>query len=373
MPELKILHTEASSGWGGQEMRILREAIGMRKLGYSIIFAVIEGGELLEHARNCGFKAYGIPFKKSKWKSFWDLRALIRKEKIDLVNTHSSMDAWIGGFAAKSFGLKVIRTRHISSVIRGGLNAFLLYKKLSDFVVTTCGETAQMICDLACLPSDLCRCIPTGIDPTHLGVDQTVVQEFRNTYGIRPTDCLIGTLCVLRRWKGISEFLKAALLLRHEKNIKWMIIGSGPSEEKFRLECRELGLEDSVIFTGYLDPPYTALAALDVFCLLSTANEGISQATLQAAYLAKPMITTTVGGLKEVCLDGQTGYHVPSFAPEQVANKVLELVQNPFLRARMGIEAKMLVEKKFTFDKTLLEMETAYASLFPKVELKRKE
>lgn len=366
MPQLKVLHTEASSGWGGQEMRILKEALGMRMRGYECLFAVIEGGELFLQAQQHGFKAYEIPFKTAKAKSFFALRSLLESKKIDLVNTHSSLDAWIGGMAAKSKGRSVIRTRHISSSIRGGLNAYLLYNKLADAVVTTCEETAQKVRHLAKLPTQRCNSIPTGIDPHPMQVSQNDIDAFRASYGVGKDDYLVGTVCILRRWKGVSDFLQAAAQLRHEKQIKWMVIGSGPSEEKYRTECKELGLEDRVIFTGYLSPPYSALAALDVFCLLSTASEGVSQATLQAAYLQKPMITTTVGGLKEVCLDGQTGFHVPPFAPKEVASKVAILCQDNALRQKMGGFAKNLVEQHFTFERTLDDMEKIYRQLFTK-------
>lgn len=125
---MKILHTEASPGWGGQEMRILREAEGMRSRGHEVIFAIREAGGLVKPARDAGFLVYEIPFtKKTLFSTFFQLLKIIRKQAIDLVNTHSSFDAWIGGLAAKLSGSRVIRTRHLSTPIRTGWNSRILY------------------------------------------------------------------------------------------------------------------------------------------------------------------------------------------------------------------------------------------------------
>ncbi len=112
-----------------------------------------------------------------------------------------------------------------------------------------------------------------------------------------------------------------------------------------------------VTFTGHLDRPFAAIGALDIFALLSTAHEGISQASLQAAYLKKPLITTTVGGLPEVCLDNLTGIQVPPSSPEKVAEAVLRLATDQKLRESYGAAARQLVEDKFTLQHTLDQME----------------
>jgi glycosyltransferase involved in cell wall biosynthesis len=67
-----------------------------------------------------------------------------------------------------------------------------------------------------------------------------------------------------------------------------------------------------------------------------------------------------VGGLPEVCLDGQTGLTVPPSSPESVANAVTNLFDNPHLRIQFGSRGKQLIEEKFTLQRTLDEMEKVY-------------
>ena len=358
---MKILHTEASPGWRRQEIRILREAEGMRARGHQVILAVQKGGGLIEPARESGFAVYEIPFKKSQaLQVFYQLIRLIRREGIEIVNTHSSMDAWLGGIAGKISGCRVIRTRHLSTPIRKGLNSRLLYNRLADYVVTTCEDAAEMIRKQAQLPAHRCRSIPTGVDPSQAVYHSEAVVKFREKLGILPDECLVGTLCILRGWKGVTDLLLAAKLLESIPRLKWIVVGSGASEQQFLQEWRALGLEKKVQFTGHLSPPFTALAAMDIFLLLSWANEGVSQATLQAAWLEKPLITTSVGGLPEVCLEQKTGFQVSRNNPKAVADAVLQLVNDKELRLQMGQRGKSLVKQKFTLAHTLDQMETIY-------------
>jgi glycosyltransferase involved in cell wall biosynthesis len=346
-------------------MRILNEAIGMRARGHTILFAISPHALLTKKAREKGFHVEEIPLQlRNFYVSLYRLAKLIRKEKVDIVNTHSSSDAWLGGVAARMTGRKVIRTRHLSTPIRKGLNSIALYNWLSDYTVTTCKQVADKIVRQARLAQARCSSIPTGVDPQKLNVSEEDVKKFKNKWGLEPQDFVVGTTCVLRSWKGIPTLLKAAHELKDIPHLKWLIVGSGHAEAGLKKMTSELGLDKQVIFTGHLDNPYTAIAAMDIFSLLSTAHEGVSQSTLQAAYLKKPLITTTVGGLPEICLNDQTGFQIVGNTNSQDVSKyVMKLNKDTSLKQRMGQQAQDLVLSKFTFDKMLDQMEVVYKTV----------
>jgi glycosyltransferase involved in cell wall biosynthesis len=359
---MNILHLEASTGWGGQEIRILREAEGMRERGHFVILAVAKGGALIEQARKAGFTVYEVQFKRQFWLfSLWKLLFILHRHKIDLVNTHSSLDSWLGGIAARLARKKIVRTRHLSTPIKAGFNSRVLYGGLSDFVVTTCASIVPMIVQQSGKKRELCRSIPTGVNPEKIQVSLEEIQTFRNEIGVLPTDLLVGTACFMRSWKGIDDLLKAADRLREIAGIKWVIIGGGHAE-RHKNYAKELKLDGIVHFTGHLDRPFPAIGALDIFALLSTAHEGVSQAILQAAFLGKPLIATKTGGLGEVCIHELTGFSVDSFSPEQIAQAVLSLKENESLRKKFGKNAKELVLEQFTLTHTLNEMERVYGA-----------
>jgi glycosyltransferase involved in cell wall biosynthesis len=105
---------------------------------------------------------------------------------------------------------------------------------------------------------------------------------------------------------------------------------------------------------------------LDLFTLLSTANEGVSQAILQAAYLGKPLLATRTGGLGEVCIGQLTGINVAPFAPQEVAKAVLMMKNDPRLTLQFGKRARQLVADQFTLTHTLDQMEEVYRACFCK-------
>lgn len=358
---MHILHLEASPGWGGQEMRILKEAEGMRQKGHTVILAVMKNGLLINHAKSKGFIVYALHFKRIYWFfTLFSLFGIVARHRIDIINTHSSLDAWVGGICAKLTGKKVVRTRHLSTHVKPGINSRLLYGFLADRIVTTCSSIVPVLCKQAKKPLIYCRSIPTGVDPQKITISPAEVAQWRKKWG--ENHCIVGTACFMRSWKGIDDFLKAADLLRENQNIRWVIIGGGHTEKYIKM-AQDLKLEGHVHFTGHLEFPFSAIKALDIFALLSTANEGVSQAILQAAYLEKPLIATPTGGLGEVCIDKVTGIQVPIFSPSVVQKAVLELAQNVRLREQYGKKAKALVEEKFTHGKMIEEMELFYKSL----------
>ncbi|MCX6989319.1 MAG: glycosyltransferase family 4 protein [Chlamydiae bacterium] len=362
---MNILHTESSQGWGGQEIRILREAEGLRERGYNIILAVTAGGGLVTKAREKGFMVYEVPMrKKSALSTLVQLQRIIKDHEIHIVNTHSSWDSWMGGIAARLTGRKVLRTRHLSTKIRGGINSRILYNSLADFVVTTSSCIISSIIGQSKLSADLIRCIPTGVDPSSIKVEEGDIHLFRNML-VKPDEILVGTVCFVRSWKGVQDLMKAAQIVKHKNpKIKWVVVGGGYYKEYIgALDI--LNIKDVVTFTGNLDSPYSAMAALDIFLLLSTNHEGISQASLQASYLKRPLITTSIGGLPEVCLHESTGLVVPPFSPEKVAEAVLRLAADPSLRKAMGENAHALVVDRYTLTHTLDQMEQVYKVLLP--------
>ena len=359
---MRILHVEASKGWGGQEIRILQEAVSLRDKGYVIIFGIMKRGELARRARELGFVVYELNFSYRAWiATLFRLLLMFRKYQIEVINTHSSLDAWIGGIAARLGGVQIVRTRHLSTPVKYGWNSRTLYRTLADFVVTTCEAIIEPLSRQSGQSMQYFRSIATGVNPEKMNVSADQIFAFRKENTMEGF-FLVGTACFMRSWKGIEEFLQAASLLREAKKVKWVIIGGGHSE-KYRMMARQMNLEEIVHFTGHLENPFPAMAALDIFALLSTKNEGVSQAILQAAFLKKALIATPVGGLKEVCLDQKTGLLVSAFCPKEVADAVIYLQKNPSLREQFGNRAHAHVMERFTFQHTIDGMEEVYRNL----------
>lgn len=356
-----ILHTEASPGWGGQEIRILRECLAFKKKGYRVLLAVNPKSELLQRARLEGLEVIGVPFSYASLATCLKiLIPLLKKEDISLINTHSSVDAWVMGVLGKCFSIPVVRTRHLSTQIKGGLNSRLLYNYLADRVVTTCQEVVPMIQKQAGLDEKRCLSIPTGIAQESMCVDQEAQEAFRKKYNITDKQLVVGSCCIMRKWKGLLYLLKAAQKLKAFEHIRFILVGGGVSLDYYKEQAQQLGVLDQVTFTGHLENPLVAISCMDIFTLLSTGHEGVSQASLQAAYLGKPLIATATGGLKEVCVSNKTGIEVETHNADQVASAIRNLDLDEEKRLRFGQAAKQLVEEKFLFQKTVEDMEKVF-------------
>ncbi|MEI6531650.1 MAG: glycosyltransferase family 4 protein [Chlamydiota bacterium] len=345
---MTILHTEASLGWGGQEIRIFEECCSFRDEGYRMLLAAPAESQIYARMNEAGFEVFPFSFE---WRNLWNLGYIIRSQGVKLINTHSSKDSWMGGVAARLFGCRVIRTRHLSTDVRKGLNSILLYRYFADALITTCQVTADALQKQS--GQKRCFSIPTGIKPEKVQLHY----DAREKFGIQPTAFVVGTLCVLRSWKGVQNLLLAAALCQ-DLPITWLIVGEGSMRPLLEIQAQNL---KNVIFTGHIEPPYEAIAAMDLFALLSTSNEGVSQATLQAATLGKPLLTSNIGGLPEVCLDGITGFITHS--PEETAHYVKRFYNDRELCKTMGLAGQDLVNKNFTFTQTFNKMKEIYEQI----------
>lgn len=357
-----VLHTEASMGWGGQEIRILREMIGMNERGWSTMVACHPESSLFLNALSHNLAV--IPIKWSYRHSLSivkQIRQTIAECNVQLVNTHSSVDSWLGAIAAKSACVPVVRTRHLSTPIKGGWNAQLLYGKLADRIVCTSQKAVSLLQEHLG-PEVPATCVATGVDTVKLDRASKERQFIRKELGLAEDEIAVSTACVLRSWKGLEEFLEAANLLQHLPRLRFFVFGGGPGLAHYQNLLKTQYPNANVRFMGHVDDVARYLAAMDIFCLLSTAHEGISQASLQAAYLEKPLITTNIGGLGEVCLEGQTGKIVAPKQASQVAHALQMLAHDADLRLQMGKRGHLLVRERFTFSQTLDEMEQIFSS-----------
>jgi glycosyltransferase involved in cell wall biosynthesis len=109
----------------------------------------------------------------------------------------------------------------------------------------------------------------------------------------------------------------------------------------------ELGLEESVLFTGFISKPAPYLAALDVF-LLSSFTEGTSMTLLETMSLGIPSVATAVGGNPEIVDQYKTGVLVPNDDVMAFATCMLRLAESPSLRYQLGNGAKTRFNERYS-------------------------
>jgi hypothetical protein len=130
---LTILHTEASCGWGGQEIRILDEAAGLADRGHALWLACPPQAPIAAAGRARGLRVVTLPIARKSFAGWRALRGLIAAERFDVVNSHSSTDTWLAALALATLrdAPPLVRTRHISAPVAGHAANRWLYARAS--------------------------------------------------------------------------------------------------------------------------------------------------------------------------------------------------------------------------------------------------
>ncbi len=357
-----IVHTEWSDGFGGQEHRILLECREMTRRGHRATIVCRPEAELFPKAREAGIPVVTVPIRSSAdLSAIRTLFRLFRREKVDVVNTHSGKDSWVGSIAAKVAGVPLlIRTRHISVPIRR--HAVNMVYRWPDGYITT-GETIRDHLLAEGIPAERVVSIPTGVDPERFSpaVDGG---RIRREFGVSPDAFLVAMIGVLRSWKRHDLFLEAIRLLR-ERGVPAcaLVAGEGPRREAIEAAIATKGLAGTVILTGYRADVPEILAASDALVLPSDRFEGVPQVILQALAMEKPVIASPVGGIPEAVHPEETGILCPTGDAAAYAGALERLARHPALGERLGKAGRVRVLARHTLAAMGERTETFYASL----------
>jgi glycosyltransferase involved in cell wall biosynthesis len=360
----KILHTEWSKGWGGQEIRIIQESLEFMKRGYRMMIACQPGSEIHKAARDRGIRV--ITFRM---RTALDPLAIgkcvqaIRENSIDLVHTHSSVDSWCCSMSAKLLGIPVIRSRHVSTPINTNSFSFFLYMKLADRVITSGEAIRKRMIEVNGYDPQKIVSIPAGIDETRFSpeINDGYV---RKDLDIRKDDFLLGIVAILRSWKGHFYLLEAVKALKERiPNIKLLIIGKGPQEGNIRDYIKNSGLAEKIIMTGYREDVPQILKSLDLFVLPSYSNEGVPQVIPQAMAVGIPVISTFAGGIEQVVANGQTGILVPPRDARALSEAIYWAYENRKETMKMAHRAREFILEDFTLTGMIERTERVYREL----------
>jgi glycosyltransferase involved in cell wall biosynthesis len=354
-----VLHTESSPGLGGQEIRTLNEARWTMERGWRVILACPPTGRLYGHAREAGLSVIPVPMARA-----WDARAvvrlrrLIKNEQVNLVHTHSSVDAWVGGLAARATGVPVLRTRHVSIPIHRRVNP--VYSWLADRVITS-GEAIRRLVIAAGVPPERVTAIPAGVNLADF--------PFRAPSGLRAealglSSPVIGSVAMFRGSKGHAHLVDALGLVRaHHSRASLLLVGDGIRRQWVEGLAREAGLGQAVVFAGFRADVPALLRLMDCFVLASTRTEGVPQSLLQAFAAGVPVVATDVGGVSEVVTDGVTGLLVKPGSGSDLARGIEAVLADPAAAWQRSTAGRTLVEERFSHHASMTRLLDVYTEL----------
>ncbi len=367
--QFQIVHTESSLGWGGQELRVFVELRWMAEHGHRVWLVAPENSRIYQECRQAGIPVYAFGFRRVDWTlGLLQLISFFRSEHIQIVNTHSSRDGWLGGVAARLANVPfIVRSRHIEVEYRNPFLARVAFEYLPHHVLTTSQKIVdRLVREQGINPSRI-ECLPTGVDMTRFST--RAPGRIQRELGLPEKTPLIGMISVLRSWKGHSDFIDAAKLVLEQSSAAgthFIIAGEGPGRGDIEKKIASVGLTDRIRLLGFRADVPEVLASLTALVLPSTAHEGVPQIILQAQAMGRPVIGTKVGGIPEVIREGDTGWLVPPKNPAALAVAIARVLQNPEAAQAVGQRALERIRTHHSLDAMGEYLEGLYATHLPK-------
>jgi glycosyltransferase involved in cell wall biosynthesis len=357
---MRILHSESSTGWGGQENRTLNELIGMRERGHEMAVVSRPGARILERAKEAGFETFAVDMRGAiDFPNMLRLRGVIKRFGADIVNTHSGRDTQLAGMAARTLSQRprIVRTRHLALPITSKFT----YSVLPDHVVTVSKYVENYLVE-AGVPRSGITTIPTGVDFGRY--DRTAVQgNLREELGLPADTLLVGTVAILRVKKGHNEILDAIpTVLQRFPSAHFIFAGDGPQMANLVKRIAAEGLDERVHLLGLRRDVTNILASLNIF-VLPTHQEALGTAFIEAGAMSLPAVATKVDGVPEVVQHDRTGLLVPLQDGAAVAEAICRLLDDPIYREAMGRNAAEFVRRVFSREVMAQGMERLYQRL----------
>jgi glycosyltransferase involved in cell wall biosynthesis len=350
---MHIVHTESSLGLGGQELRIIHEALGMMARGHRATLICPPQARIREEAARRGLPVVTAAIGRKNLNGLLAMRAALAAAAPAVLVTHSSTDSWLAALARPA--APIVRARHVAAPVRGhALNRWLYGRAARHVVTTSEAIRAHLLVELRLPPAQVSS-VPTGVDTGHFTPGDRLAA--RAYLGLPSTAPLIGIVATLRSWKGHADLLTAfAALLPAWPQARLLVIGDGPGRPWIETQARELGISSQMQLTGHQDDVRPWLRALDVFTLPSYANEGVPQALLQAMACECPVVTTDIGGIREAARHGDTALVITPRDTAALTAALQSLLRERALGARLGAAARVHVEAEHAFGRTLDRM-----------------
>ena len=182
-------------------------------------------------------------------------------------------------------------------------------------------------------------------------VPQSERDRIRDELGIGPTDLIVTMASRLLYDKGVAEYVEVASALRSSRTDAHFIL-AGERDEGNRDSVTSQDLEGwssagDIEYVGYRDDMPSLLATSDVIALPTYYPEGIPRILIEAAAMARPIVSTTIPGVAEIVEDGVNGLLVPPRDAAALAEAIEALLDNASLRAEYGAAGRLKAEREY--------------------------
>lgn len=372
MPKIKILHlTSNLSGIGGVERLLLDMAkhydFDRFTVAHCNLFDETEG----EGQFPVGLRATGLPCYEIAGTRQWhhllnmiqEVRRLIEAEEIDVVHLHMVRATIVGGMASLlPHRAKVVVSKHYRYAMLSSALPRLLDRLVTNRAHALAAVSRSVAEDAVghSFPASKMRVIHNGID----------LQAFDQRSADGSVDLigdiggpLLGCFGSLHPLKGQEYLLRAMPEIKQSyPSARLLVVGEGAERGRLGELSQSLGISDAVIMPGFQPNIASMLRKVDLV-VHPAVDEAFGLVLLEAMAARKAVVATSVGGISEIVIDGESGLLVPACDPNSIASAVCRLIGDRQRRECMGIAGRERVEREFTIGKTVSAYERLYSDL----------
>jgi glycosyltransferase involved in cell wall biosynthesis len=321
----------------------------------------------------------------SDYFAYQKLKKLIHSFRPDIVHTHAAKPGALGRLAASSSHVPaIVHTFHghvFHSYFNSAKTKFFirteqyLGKKSDAIIAISEQQRKELVDDFKIAEPEKFHVVPLGfdLDRFHLNQEEKRI-AFRKEFNVEDDEIAIGIIGRLVPVKNHYLFLKAIryVLDRSDKKIRAFIIGDGETRNDLETIAMESGIRfttekslehnQPLVFTSWRSDVDVINAGLDIVCLTSF-NEGTPVSLIEAQAANKPIVSTRVGGIADIIIEGETGLLADVKEPEVFSEHVLTLVNDKELRRKLGAGSRDHVLKKFSYQRLVNDMSALYYDL----------
>ncbi|MBI2843798.1 MAG: glycosyltransferase family 4 protein [Armatimonadetes bacterium] len=340
METMRILEVITPSKLSGAEIYASDLSRGLMERGSRVVVLTKNVPLVVEKMRRSGLdvRTGGIGGKLNII-SVLRLLRLVRKERIDIINSHLSTAGLISSVAGRLAGVPVVATVH-------ALNTATCFR-LAHRVIAVSNAVKKHVVGQG-IPAERISVIYPGVDMAAFSRNGNA-DSIRRELGIPPGAPVVGMVAHLTRKKGHHVLLPAVeKVLSSRPECRFLIVGTGPLDFALRVTTKRKGLGENVVFTGFRKDIRDVIESMDVVVLPSISGEGLPVSLIQAMSLSKPVVGSRLSGIPEIVEEDKTGLLVTPGDHNELAQAIMRLVGDDNLRNQMGSAARERAQRLFS-------------------------
>ncbi len=379
---IKVLHviTRMEEGGAPRALLSLLDGIDGREFTQSLAAAAgPPGSDLLGCGRDLGIEVHEIrtftrevsPVRDAL--SLLSLVALMRKNRYDIIHTHTSKAGFLGRLAGRLAGHRRLIYSPHGNIFTGyfprweaGIYTFVerIAAGWCERIVTLSDAGRREFLERGIGTEGKYRTVYNGIDVEAFGkgADRKGV---RNDLGFGDDNLVVvcvGRMVPIKGYDSVVRASKEIISGLAPKKVRFLMVGEGPLKVELMEEAGALGVGGNFTFLGFRDDVSRLLSACDLM-VMPSLNEGLGMSIVEAMALSLPVVASRVGGIAEVVDDGVTGILVSPSNPADLAKSCVEVLRDKGMAKKMGRAGRVRAEALFDIKSAVKNTKALYREM----------